>query len=138
MVTQKFQQFEVICILFLAYKIHFSQGGSPKIYQFGKWIWVLFFNHSLILFKLIHTFDLFTKTNTRSYWRFTYFGISWCKLVSILTLFITHRASEACNFWHLSAKILYTVEPKTATSPCVHFEVKKERRTSQLFLFQLF
>ena len=41
-------------------------------------------------------------------------------------LFITHRASEASgvrNFWHLSAKILYTVEPKTATSPCVHFEV---------------
>ena len=27
------------------------------------------------------------------------------------------------NFWHLSAKILYTVEPKTATSPYVHFEV---------------
>ena len=25
------------------------------------------------------------------------------------------------NFWHLSAKILYTVEQKTAT--CVHFEV---------------
>ena len=39
---------------------------------------------------------------------------------------ITHGASEASgvrNFWHLSAKILYTVEPKTATSPCVHFEV---------------
>ena len=34
--------------------------------------------------------------------------------------------SEACvlrNFWHLSAKILFTVEPKTATSPCVYFEV---------------
>ena len=27
------------------------------------------------------------------------------------------------DFWHLSAKILYTVEPKTATSPCVHFKV---------------
>ena len=27
------------------------------------------------------------------------------------------------NFWHLSAKILYTVELKTAFSPCVHFEV---------------
>ena len=27
------------------------------------------------------------------------------------------------NFWHLSAKILYTVETKTATSPCVHFKV---------------
>ena len=27
------------------------------------------------------------------------------------------------NFWHLSAKNLYTVEPKTATSPCVHFKV---------------
>ena len=39
---------------------------------------------------------------------------------------ITHGASEVSgvrNFWHLSAKILYTVEPKTATSPCVHFEV---------------
>ena len=39
---------------------------------------------------------------------------------------ITHGASEASgvrNFWHLSAKILYTVEPKKATSPCVHFEV---------------
>ena len=39
---------------------------------------------------------------------------------------ITHGASEASgvrNFWHLSTKILYTVKPKTATSPCVHFEV---------------
>ena len=39
---------------------------------------------------------------------------------------ITHGASEASgvrNFWYLSAKILYTVEPKTATPPCVHFEV---------------
>ena len=34
--------------------------------------------------------------------------------------FITHGAIEAIgvrNFWHLSAKILYTVEPKTATFP---------------------
>ena len=45
-------------------------------------------------------------------------------------LLITHGASEESgvrNFWHLSAKILYTVEPavepKTVTSPCVHFEV---------------
>ena len=41
-------------------------------------------------------------------------------------IFITHGASEASgerNFWHLDVKILYTVEPKTATSPCVHFEV---------------
>ena len=40
--------------------------------------------------------------------------------------FNTHGASEVSgvrNFWHLSAKILYTVEPKTATSPCVYFEV---------------
>ena len=35
----------------------------------------------------------------------------------------THRASGVRNFWHLSAKILHTVEPKSATSPCVHFEV---------------
>ena len=55
---------------------------------------------------------------------------------------ITHGASEASgvrNFWHLSAKILYTVEPKqpllhvsilrlrlhlrkkNITSPCIHF-----------------
>ena len=37
-----------------------------------------------------------------------------------ITFFISHGASEASgvrNFWHLSAKILYTVEPKTATSP---------------------
>ena len=46
-----------------------------------------------------------------------------------LSIFITHGASEASgvrNFWdlwHLSAKILYTVKPKTATSSCVHFEV---------------
>ena len=33
------------------------------------------------------------------------------------------EASGVHNFWHLSAKILYTVEPKTATSTCVHFEV---------------
>ena len=33
---------------------------------------------------------------------------------------IPHGASD---FWHLSAKILYTIEPKTATSPYVHFEV---------------
>ena len=42
------------------------------------------------------------------------------------TRIITHGASEASgvrNFWYLSAKILYTVEPKTATPPCVHFEV---------------
>ena len=42
------------------------------------------------------------------------------------TSFITHGASEASgvrNFWHLSAKILYTVGPKTATSPFVHFEI---------------
>ena len=51
---------------------------------------------------------------------------------------ITHGASEASgvrNFWHLSAKILYTVEPKTATSPCVHFEVAAsptEKKTSLL------
>ena len=40
--------------------------------------------------------------------------------------FNTHGASEVSgvrNFWHLSAKILNTVEPKTATSPCVYFEV---------------
>ena len=40
--------------------------------------------------------------------------------------FISHGASEASGvriFWHLSAKILYTVEPKSAASPCVHFEV---------------
>ena len=49
----------------------------------------------------------------------------------ILPLFITHGASEASGvriFWHLSAKILYTVEPKTATSPCVHFEVAAHLR----------
>ena len=52
--------------------------------------------------------------------------------------FFTHGASEASgvrNFWHLSAKILYTVEPKTATSPCVHFEVAAsptEKNTSLL------
>ena len=37
---------------------------------------------------------------------------------SLTLLFITHGASEASgvrNFWHLSAKILYAVEPKTAT-----------------------
>ena len=51
-------------------------------------------------------------------------------------MFITHGASEASgvrNFWHLSAKILYTVEPKT--SPCVHFEVAAsptEKNTSLL------
>ena len=35
----------------------------------------------------------------------------------------------------LNAKILYTVEPKTATSPCVHFEFAaspKEKKTSLL------
>ena len=48
------------------------------------------------------------------------------KILHELLRIITHGASEASgvrNFWHLSAKILYTVEPKTATSPCVHFEV---------------
>ena len=43
-----------------------------------------------------------------------------------------HGGSEASgvrNFWHL-----YTVEPKTATSPCVHFEVAAsyEKKTSLL------
>ena len=53
-------------------------------------------------------------------------------------IFITHGASETSgvrNFWHSSAKILYTVEPKTATSPCVHFEVAAsptEKKTSLL------
>ena len=40
--------------------------------------------------------------------------------IRVLLQLITHGASEAsgvCNFWHLGAKILYTVEPKTATSP---------------------
>ena len=35
-------------------------------------------------------------------------------------------AFDYCFYYarrHLSAKILYTVEPKTATSPCVHFQV---------------
>ena len=44
----------------------------------------------------------------------------------LISIAFTHGASEACgvhNFWHSCAKILYTVEPKTATSPCVHFEV---------------
>ena len=55
-----------------------------------------------------------------------------------MIFFITHGASEASgvpNFWHLSAKILYTVEPKTATSPCIHFEVAAsptEKKTSLL------
>ena len=53
---------------------------------------------------------------------------------------ITLGASEAsgvCNFWHLSAKILYAVEPKTATSPCVHFELAaspSEKNTSLLYV----
>ena len=50
-------------------------------------------------------------------------------------VFITHGASGVRNFWHLSAKILYTVEPKIATSPCVHFEVAAsptEKKTSLL------
>ena len=61
-----------------------------------------------------------------------------CLFVSPWEVFITHGASEASgvrNFWHLSAKILYTVEPKTATSPCVHFEVAAsptEKKTSLL------
>ena len=33
------------------------------------------------------------------------------------------KVSAVRNFWHLSAKILYIVEPKTATSPCAHFKV---------------
>ena len=48
---------------------------------------------------------------------------------------ITHGANGVRNFWYLSAKILYTVEPKTATSPCVHFEVAAspmEKNTSLL------
>ena len=58
-------------------------------------------------------------------------------------VFITHGASGVRNFWHLSAKILYTVEPKTATSPCVHFEVaaspteKKHHFSMYLFLATL-
>ena len=52
---------------------------------------------------------------------------------------ITHGASEASgvrNFWHLSVKILHTVEPKTATSPCVHFEVaiSPTKKTSLLYV----
>ena len=48
---------------------------------------------------------------------------------------ITHGANGVRNFWYLRAKILYTVEPKTATSPCVHFEVAAspmEKNTSLL------
>ena len=53
-------------------------------------------------------------------------------------MIIMHRACEASgvrNFWHLNAKILYTVEPKTATSTCVHFEVAApptEKKISRL------
>ena len=44
------------------------------------------------------------------------------------------KASGVRNFWHSSAKILYTVEPKK-DSPCVHFEVgasPTEKKTSLL------
>ena len=46
------------------------------------------------------------------------------------------EAVSNINFWHLSAKILYTVEPKTATSPCVHFEALRDcgdNRSKYLF-----
>ena len=48
--------------------------------------------------------------------------------------------SEACvlrNFWHLSAKILYTVEPKTATSPCVYLEVAASPTGEKTSLFRI-
>ena len=51
---------------------------------------------------------------------------------------IRHGATTGVrNFWHLSTKILYTVEPKTATSPCVHFEVAAsptKKNTSLLYV----
>ena len=58
---------------------------------------------------------IFTNIQTYSQWSFV--------TPKKLQRFYMNYYELLRNFWHLSAKILYTVEQKTATSPCVHFEV---------------
>ena len=77
--------------------------------------------------------DFIGITSRSRFVQFARFLVRPCKTLELN--FITHGASGVRNFWHLNAKILYTVEPKTATSPCVHFEVATsptEKKTSLL------